>query len=296
MHAASIPARHIRAVIKRALKEDLPHTDVTTHALIRSSFPAQARLIAQEPLRLAGLAIASQVFREVDPTLQLKGTCRDGDAVKTHSVLLTVEGDARSILKSERVALNFLQHLSGIATLTAQFCQAIEGFPTKILDTRKTIPGLRVLQKWAVTLGGGFNHRHSLSDGILIKDNHLAVLRAQGVGLDTACELVRKHGSRRFKVCIEAETLEQVRVALRGKPDVVLLDNMTPAMVKKAVRLIKNRTLVEVSGGVSLDNARRMAAAGANFISVGALTHSARAMNISLTLSPLSKRTHRSPL
>ena len=294
MHVLPPSSRHIKAAIKRALKEDLPFGDVTTQALFPSSIPAQATIIAQEPLTLAGLAVASQVFRELDPTLQLQESCSDGEVVRINSVLLTVKGDARSILKSERVALNLLQHLSGIATLTAQFCQVIKEFPTKILDTRKTIPGLRVLQKWAVCLGGGINHRQSLSDGILIKDNHLAVLRSQRVGFDKACELVRNHGSHNFKVCIETETLEQVKAALKGSPDIILLDNMTPAMVRKAVRIIKGRTLVEVSGGVHLGNARQMAAAGADFISVGALTHSVRAMDISLTLTPLPNRVRRS--
>ena len=294
MHVLPPSSHHINAVIKRALKEDLPFGDVTTQALFPTPIPAQATIIAQESLTLAGLAVASQVFREMDPTLRIHESCSDGEIVRANSVLLTVTGDARSILNSERVALNLLQHLSGIATLTAKFCQEIKKFPTKILDTRKTIPGLRVLQKWAVCLGGGINHRQSLSDGILIKDNHLTVLRSQGVGFDKAYDLVRNHGSHTLKVCVETETLEQVRAALKGNPDIILLDNMTPEMVKKAVKIINNRALVEVSGGVHLGNARQMAAAGADFISVGALTHSVRAIDISLTLTPLPKRARRS--
>ena len=294
MHVFPPASHHIKAVIKRALKEDLPFGDVTTEALFPSSIPAQATIMAQEPLTLAGLAVARQVFSEIDPMLHLQESFSDGEVVKAHTILLTVQGDARSILKSERVALNLLQHLSGIATFTAQFCQRIQKFPTKILDTRKTIPGLRVLQKWAVCLGGGINHRQSLSDGILIKDNHLAILRSQRVGVDKACELVRNHGSHKLKVCIEAETLDQVKAALKGNPDIILLDNMNPDMVRKAVQLIKARALVEVSGGVHLGNVRQMAAAGADFISVGALTHSVRAMDISLTLTSLPKRARRS--
>ena len=294
MHVLPPTSREINAVIKGALKEDLPDGDVTTHALFRSSIAAQATILAQEPLTLAGLTVASQVFTKLDPTLQVQESCFDGEVVRAKRILLTVKGDARSILMGERVALNLLQHLSGVATLTAKFCQAIKGFPTKILDTRKTIPGLRALQKWAVRLGGGVNHRQSLSDGILIKDNHLAILRSQGIGCDKACELVRNHRSRNLKVCVETETLEQVKTALRGSPDIILLDNMTPDMVKKAVKFIKGRALVEVSGGVHLGNVRQMAAAGADFISVGALTHSVRGMDISLTLSPLPKRARRS--
>ena len=190
--------------------------------------------------------------------------------------------------------MNFLQHLSGVATLTAKFCQAVKGYPTKILDTRKTLPGLRVLQKWAVTLGGGTNHRFSLSDGILIKDNHLDLLQRRGIGLDGACRLARKHHQNIFKISVEAESLEQVRLAMKGHPDVVLLDNMTPKMVAQAVKLIKGQALVEVSGGINLKNVQQMAAAGANFISIGALTHSASAMNISLSFSRKSKPTGRS--
>ena len=294
MHVLPPTSREINAVIKGAIKEDLPDGDVTTQALFRSPIPAQATILAQEPLTLAGLTVASQVVSKMDPTLHIQESCSDGEVVRANRVLLTVKGDARSILKSERVALNLLQHLSGVATLTAKFCQAIQGFPTKILDTRKTIPGLRALQKWAVCLGGGINHRQSLSDGILIKDNHLAILHSQGIGCDKACEMVRNYRSRKLKICVETETLEQVKTALKGRPDIILLDNMTPDRVKKAVRIIKGRALVEVSGGVHLDNVRQMAAAGADFISVGALTHSVRAMDISLTLSPLRKRSRRS--
>ena len=294
MHVLPPSSHHIKAVIKRALKEDLPFGDVTTQALFPSFIAARATIIAQEPLTLAGLAVARQVFNEMDPMLHVQESCSDGEVVKANTILLTVQGDARSILKSERVALNLLQHLSGIATLTAKFCQKIKKYPTKILDTRKTIPGLRVLQKWAVCLGGGTNHRQSLSDGIMIKDNHLAVLRSQKIEIGKACELVRSHGSHNLKVCIEAETLDQVKSALKGNPDIILLDNMKPDMVRKAVQIIKSRALVEVSGGVHLDNARQMAAAGADFISVGALTHSVRAMDISLTLTSVPKRARRS--
>ena len=294
MHAASVSSRQISAIIKRALKEDLPFGDITTNILFPSSVLAEATLIAHEPITIAGLEVATQVFKEIDPTLHLNTPWKDGDAVKAQIVLLTVKGDVRSILKGERVALNFLQHLSGIASLTAQFCQAVAGSSAKILDTRKTTPGMRVLEKWAVRLGGGMNHRQSLSDGILIKDNHLAILRSQGIEIDRACELARSHEFHKLKICVEAETLNQVKTAIKGKPDVVLLDNMTPETVKKAVKLLQNLALVEVSGGVNLKNVRKMADAGADFISIGALTHSARSADISLTLTPISNRGGRS--
>ena len=295
MRALSPRSPHVRAIIQAALDEDLPHGDATTEGLFPKAVSARAVVVANEGMTLAGIAIAHQVFREIDPTLKITSSRKDGESVRPHTTLFTVEGDARAILKGERVALNFLQHLSGISTLTARFCQAAKGHPTKILDTRKTIPGLRALQKWAVRLGGGINHRYSLSDGILIKDNHLTLLRSQGHSIEDACYLAKKtQRPRRLKITVEAETLEQVRGAIKGQPDVVLLDNMTPIKVAKAVKLISGRALVEVSGGITLQNVQNMAAAGADFISIGALTHSAPAMNISLNVSKSAQRPSRS--
>jgi len=198
--------------------------------------------------------------------------------------VLVVEGEARSLLMAERVLLNFLQRLSGVATLTARFCQATKGYPTRILDTRKTTPGLRALEKWAVQLGGGFNHRHSLGDGILIKDNHLALLHAQGRSVADACRLARERGPHGLRIIVEAHSLAHVREALAGESDVILLDNMTPAQVRQAVAIIKGRALVEVSGGITLDLAGEMAAAGTDYLSIGALTHSAPAANLSMDI------------
>ena len=286
---------HIRAIIQAALYEDLPHGDATTEALFPDAVFARAHVVANEGMTLAGIAIAHQVFREIDPALKIKGSRKDGDTVKPNTTLFIIEGDARSILKGERVALNFLQHLSGISTLTARFCKAVKGYATKILDTRKTIPGLRSLQKWSVRLGGGINHRYSLSDGILIKDNHLVMLQSQGIGLKEVLAVDQKRRRPHLKVTVEAESLEQVRTAMEAQPDVVLLDNMTPRMVAQAVKLINGRALVEVSGGVTLKNVRHMAAAGADFISIGALTHSVPAMDLSLNFFGPLQRTRRSP-
>jgi nicotinate-nucleotide pyrophosphorylase (carboxylating) len=205
---------------------------------------------------------------------------RDGQRIKANQTILTVRGPAQALLAAERISLNFLQHLSGIATLTAKFCEAIRGFPTKILDTRKTTPGLRHLQKWAVRLGGGHNHRFSLGDGILIKDNHLSLLSSKKIGIPQACRLAREHGPHHMRISVETESLTQVKEALKGQADIILLDNMKPPLVRKAVELIKGRALVEISGGITLTNVRDMAAAGAQYISIGALTHSAPAVNI----------------
>lgn len=283
---ATLPASEIRRAVRQGLEEDLAQGDTTTAAIFPSPIPALAEIIAQQPLVVAGMAAAVQTFLMVDPSLRLSVSKRDGDRAKNGEILLYVEGDGRSILQAERVALNFLQHLSGIATLTQQFCRAVRGYPASILDTRKTLPGWRALQKWAVSLGGGVNHRQSLSDGILIKDNHLALLRSNQRPIEQACRLARAHRSNTLPVIVEVESLSEVRQALAGKPDIILLDNMAPNLVRRAVALIKKQASVEVSGGITLKNVRAMAAAGADRISIGALTHSAPAARVSLVMTP----------
>ncbi len=285
---AALPAADIRRAVRQGLEEDLGRGDVTTAALFNSPVPARAAIIAQRPLVVAGMAAAVQTFLAVDAALHLSVRCGDGAPARSGDVLLHIEGDGRSILMAERVALNFLQHLSGIATLTREFCRAVQGFPVEILDTRKTLPGWRAIQKWAVALGGGTNHRRSLGDGILIKDNHLALLNRKAAVL-TACRLAEAQATPGLETIVEVESLAEVGQALAGEADVILLDNMTPAMVRKAVRLIRGRALVEVSGGITLKNVRAMAAAGPDRISIGALTHSAPAATMSLELAPLRK-------
>lgn len=290
----TLPAADIRRTVRQGLEEDLAQGDATTAALFSTWIPAQATIIAQQPLIVAGMAAAVQTFLVVDPSLQLSVSKQDGEYAKDGEVLLQIDGDGRSILQAERVALNFLQHLSGIATVTQQFCRAVRGYPVSILDTRKTLPGWRRLQKWAVALGGGTNHRYSLSDGILIKDNHLVLLQHHRRPVEQACRLARRHRSRRLPIIVEVESLSEVRQALAGKPDVILLDNMEPDMVRRAVTIIKKRALVEVSGGITLKRVRAMAAAGADRISIGALTHSASAVPVSLvmTVPRRSRRRH----
>lgn len=287
------PVTDIRRAIRRALQEDLPLVDVTTAALFLSPTPALARIVAQQSLVVAGLAAAVRTFRTVDASLVLSIHRQDGERAKEGDCLLRIEGDGRSILKAERVALNFLQHLSGIATLTRRFCDAVRGYPVTILDTRKTIPGLRALQKWAIRLGGGTNHRQSLSDAVLIKDNHLALLNQTTMPVQTACRKAKANAPRNMNIIVEVESLADVRQAVAGRADIILLDNMNPATVRQAIRLIKGRALVEVSGGISLKNVRAMAAAGPDRISIGALTHSAPAATLSLVLEPHHR--HRRP-
>jgi len=288
---AKLPAADIRRVVRLGLEEDLGQGDITTHALFPKPVPARARIVAQQPLVVAGLSAAVQTFLAVDPALVVTVARHDGEEAKDGETLLHLAGDGRSILQAERVALNFLQHLSGIATLTRKFCRAVRGYPVQILDTRKTIPGWRALQKWAVALGGGVNHRMSLGDGLLIKDNHLALLSRGSEAVRSACRLAHAGRSRAECLIVEAESLSQVRHAIAGKAEVILLDNMTPSMVRQAVTLIKRRALVEVSGGITLKNVRAMAEAGPDRISIGALTHSAPAASLSLVMMPSRSRT-----
>jgi nicotinate-nucleotide pyrophosphorylase (carboxylating) len=285
---AVLPAAAIRRAVRQGLEEDAGQGDVTTAALFPNAVQAQGRIIAQQELIVAGMAPAVQTFLTVDPSLVLTVEKKDGSRAASGETILRIEGDGRSILTAERVALNFLQHLSGIATLTGRFCQAVRGYPVDIMDTRKTLPGWRAIQKWAVALGGGTNHRQSLSDGVLIKDNHLSLIpRTEAVR--RACKLARRGIRSRMPVIVEVESLAEAAQALSGQADVILLDNMTPVMVRKAVRLIKGRALVEVSGGVTLKNIRAMAAAGPDRISIGALTHSAPAATMTLQLEPAGR-------
>ena len=275
----------IRKAVQAALAEDLGQGDATTAALFPKPVPARGTIVAHEAMTVAGVAAARQTFLALDRSVKVVRTVRDGLTIERESPVLIVEGDARSLLMAERVSLNFLQHLSGIATLTARFCQAVRGYRVKILDTRKTTPGLRALEKWAVRLGGGRNHRHSLSDGILIKENHLALA---GHDVASACRLAREGAAHGLKIEVEAQTLDEVRAALDGQADIILLDNMDVPSIRTAVDLIKGRALVEVSGGVTLATVREIAAAGPDFISIGALTHSAPAANLSMDILPLS--------
>ena len=286
---AALPAAEIRRLVRQGLEEDAGRGDVTTAALFPTAVHAQGLIIAQQDLVVAGITPAVQTFLAVNPSLALTVMKKDGARAKSGDTLLRIEGDGRSVLTAERVALNFLQHLSGIATLTDQFRKAVHGYPVTILDTRKTLPGWRALQKWAVELGGGSNHRHSLSDGVLIKDNHLSLLSGNET-VRRACTLARSRGRSRMPIIVEVESLAEVAQALSGAADIILLDNMSPPMVKKAVRKINGRALVEVSGGVTLKNVRAMAAAGPDRISIGALTHSAPAAGMTLQITPAGRR------
>jgi nicotinate-nucleotide pyrophosphorylase (carboxylating) len=283
-HFVRVELNHseIRAAVKAALAEDIGGGDVTTLATVPKTQTCKAVMRAREPLVVAGLEIAKAAFRRLSSSVKIEYLVHDGTHVARGDNLLRVSGSARAILSAERVALNFVQHLSGIATLTAQFVAAVKNTRAQILDTRKTTPGWRRFEKYAVACGGGRNHRFGLFDMVLIKDNHLAALRTEKPNpVAAAIQLARKKFPK-LKVEVEADTLGQVSQAVDAGADIILLDNMTPEQLRSAVKIAKGHAKTEASGGVNLDTVRVIAASGVDFISVGALTHSARAVDIGL--------------
>jgi len=274
----------IEQLIELAVREDLGHRDITTDSLIPDSELASASIIAKAHGIVAGIEVAKQVFLKVDPDTKVEILVKDGDSVKTGDVIARVQGRASSILKAERLALNFLQRLSGIATETARYVQAVNGLPVSITDTRKTTPGLRLLEKYAVRMGGGKNHRMHLGDGVLIKDNHLAILRRQGRSIKDIIAQVRQKIPPGTRIEIEVRTPQEAHEAADAGADIIMLDNMSLDEMRRSVKLIAGRALVEASGGMTLDKVRAVAETGVDLISVGALTHSAKALDISLEL------------
>ncbi len=265
-------------IIEYALREDLGDGDVTTNSLATEKEDSKAVIRAKARGVIAGLPIAKRVFQKLDPTVVCVDNIGDGEDIKPGDILSEINGGTRALLSGERLALNILQRLSGIATLTSKYVKAVEGLPVKILDTRKTAPGLRILDKYAVSVGGGFNHRFGLFDGVLIKDNHIAIAG----GIQEAVAAIRKKYKQKYKIEVETSDLEQVKEALIAGADIIMLDNMSPEQMRKAVRLIDRNALVEASGGINLKNVRGVAETGVDFISVGALTHSAPALDIGL--------------
>ena len=281
-----IKGKQVEQIVSNALAEDLGSGDVTTEALVPSELEGKASILVKRDGVLAGIDVAKEVFRQVDPSLHFKALVKDGAKVRKGDVVATVEGKVAIMLRAERTALNFLQHLSGIATETARYVDAVSGTKAIITDTRKTIPGLRLLEKYAVRAGGGHNHRLNLGDGVLIKDNHLAALRSSGLGLGEAVKKARKRAPRAMKVEVEVESVKQAREALSAGADIIMLDNMNVKDMRRVVELVHGRALLEASGGITLDNVRSVAETGVDFISVGALTHSAKALDISLEVEP----------
>jgi len=270
--------------IAAALNEDIGEGDITTDFFVPETLHATGRITARENAIIAGTGAAAEVFRRVDPSIDIQIIRPDGDEVVAGDTIVEIRGLARSILKAERVALNFLQRLCGIATLTRQFVDAIGNHPAKILDTRKTTPGLRALEKAAVVAGGGANHRFGLYDMVLVKDNHLAMFGGLSSFADRIRQLRQKRPNMRIEV--EADDLEQARAFAEVEGiDVILLDNMTPAHMREAIALRKGKIQFEASGGVTLKNLKRIAATGVDYISIGGLTNAARAINIGLEMN-----------
>jgi nicotinate-nucleotide pyrophosphorylase (carboxylating) len=276
--------KRIEELVDRTLAEDLGWGDVTTEAIIPAELTGKASMVAKARGMLAGIEVARLVFCRVDPSVQFDIIIPEGSGIQPGDLIAKLEGKVASILKGERTALNFLQRLSGIATETSRYVEAIKGLDSRIVDTRKTTPGMRVLEKYAVRVGGGHNHRLHLGDGVLIKDNHLAALRSQGLAMKDTISRARERAPFNLKVEVEVRTAQEAVEAVEAGADIVMLDNMGLEEMRQAARLVKGRALLEASGGITLDNVRRVAETGVDLISVGALTHSARSLDISLEM------------
>ncbi|HID06454.1 MAG TPA: carboxylating nicotinate-nucleotide diphosphorylase [Armatimonadetes bacterium] len=272
--------RLVQPIIDTALREDIGWGDVTTQVLIDELLKGTSAIIARERGCVAGLPIAQWVFETIEPDVHFEAVAHDGDWVDENSTIAYVSGKVQALLMGERVALNFLQRLSGIATLTAEFVKRVAPFNVLIADTRKTTPGLRLLEKYAVRVGGGANHRFALCDAVLIKDNHI---KAVG-NIADAIKRARMHIPHTMKIEVEVRTLDEVHEALNAGADIIMLDNMDLEMLREAVNIIGERALVEASGGVTLENVKSIAATGVNVISIGRITHSAPALDISMEL------------
>lgn len=270
----------IQPLIDMALQEDIGPGDITTDYLIDEFAKGEAYITAKEDLILAGCDVAERVFKTLDPTMDVFRPFRDGDEVKKGDTIMEFKGKMRALLKGERTALNFLQRLSGIATHVRSYVNELGETRVRLVDTRKTIPGHRVLEKYAVRVGGAFNHRMALYDGVLIKDNHIAACG----GIEKAVNTLRRHVSHLVKIEVEVSNMKELEEALRAKADVIMLDNMNPDKITEAVKVVNRRALVEVSGSVTRDSLIPLAMAGVDIISSGALTHQARAVDLSMRI------------
>ena len=271
-------------IVDQAVTEDLGQGDTTTEALVPKTQQGTATIMAKAKGILAGTKVAEQVFLKIDPELKVNIRINDGYEIKPGDIIAKIEGKVASMLKAERIALNFLQHLSGIASETALYVEATKGLPVQVTDTRKTTPCMRMLEKYAVRVGGGKNHRMHLADGILIKDNHLAALRSQGLNLKEIIARANQKNTSKLKIEVEVKNLEEAVEAADAGADIIMLDNMNLDDMRQAVQLIKGRAVIEASGGVTLDKVRTIAETGVDLISIGALTHSSKALDISLKL------------
>ena len=275
----------IQNLIDAALAEDVGNGDPTTDILVPPDLAGRAALVAKRDGVLAGVDVAAAVFTRFDPSLSARALMADGDVVSAGDRLAEIAGGVSSILKAERTAVNFLQRMCGVASETRRYVNAARGFRAQIVDTRKTTPGLRALEKYAVSVGGARNHRRNLSDGILIKDNHIQALAMRGGGVGDAVKIAAARAPHTLKVEIEVDTIPQLREALEAGADLILLDNMSADEMREAVEIVDGRAVLEASGGVTLDAVAEIARTGVDIISVGALTHSAPSLDISLDLA-----------
>ncbi len=272
---------YLTQLISLAFLEDSGFGDLTSQSIFTPGLKGKGFIIAKQPMIIAGLDVAEKVFKTLDSNISYEALFKDGNSVSKGDVVIKVKGDIINMLKAERVALNFIRHLSGIASLTRTFVEAIGKFDVRLTDTRKTTPGMRIIEKNAVRAGGAFNHRMSLFDGILIKDNHIAVAG----GIKNAVKAVRARASHLLKIEVETTCMEEVKQALEAEVEVIMLDNMNPAEMKQAVNYISGRAVVEASGNVTLENIKEIAATGVDVISSGALTHQAKSMDLSMKIS-----------
>ena len=270
----------IDRVISSALEEDLGPGDITTSAIIDPSVKGKARVLAKEEIILAGIDVFSKVFGRLDPEIAVEFDYHDGDVVPNGKDICIVQGPLRGILSGERTALNFLQHLSGIATLTRKFVEKTSPFNVQVVDTRKTTPGLRVLEKYAVTMGGGFNHRFGLFDGILIKDNHIAIAGS----ISEAVKRIKAKTPHTLRIEVEVDNIKDIEEAIAAGADAILLDNMSLEELREAVSIAGGRVLLEASGGITLESVEEIAKTGINLVSIGSITHSVRSVDISLEI------------
>jgi len=270
----------IDKIIEQALLEDIGTGDITTESIIPSNLKAKGIIKTSEEGVVAGLDITRMVFKKLDSEICFQPKIKDGNKILPGEILAEITGSAQTILIGERVALNFLQRMSGIATITSKFCQEVKDFPVRIVDTRKTTPGLRILEKYAVRIGGGYNHRFGLYDAVLIKDNHIAIAG----GIKSAVNSVRKQISHIVNIEVEVDNLSQLQEALKVQVDIIMLDNMDLEIMKEAVKIVKGKALIEASGGITLKKVRKIAQTGVDLISIGALTHSVKSLDISMEI------------
>ena len=273
-------------IIDLALAEDISQGDITSEILIPPDLQGKASMLAKTRGILAGSEVARRVFIKIDPSLKVEVLIQDGDKLKRGDIIATISGNVSSILKAERVALNFIQRLSGIASQTAKYIAKTRGFAVNITDTRKTTPGLRLLEKYAVRMGGGKNHRFHLGDGILIKDTHLAALRALGMNIKDIVAKAKQNATGGFEVEIEVNTVQEALEAVEAGADIIMLDNMSQDDMCRVMSLVPSQVKVEASGGISLANVHTAASTGVNIISIGALTHSSKALDINIEFEP----------